>query len=223
MKHIKFILISILLLSILAACGSNDKSNNSADDNNESVGINMGNGDNDANDDEIESDADEPVDESEEEIPIFEIGQTALIERSNDVKYEVTVDDFELVDDFNGENIKDRIVNANENNKFSVITYTVKNVGSIDLVPDEETVIHFGKKGDLAGEPMDFVDEDEASEALEPGDSTEVQQYVTTSILKVEHFLAKYDISDVGETWFKLPLDWLTTEWDLARPTIDNI
>src|SRR5699024_3239925 len=127
------------------------------------------------------------------------------IERSNDVKYEVTVDDFELLEDFNGDNIKDLIVNASDKHRISVITYTIKNVGSIDLVPDEETVIHFAKDGDLAGKPMDFADKEDATATLEPGDSMEVQQFDTASILKTKLFLAKFDIADVGETWFKLP------------------
>src|SRR5699024_4314693 len=152
LKNVKFVIISILLLNVLAACGSNAESNNKSNNNDESVGINMGNEDNDANDEEeIESDADEPVDESEDGMQIFDIGRTALIERSNDVKYEVTVDDFELLKDFNGDNIKDLIVNASDKHRISVVSYTIKNVGSIDLVPDEETVIHFAKEGDLAG------------------------------------------------------------------------
>src|SRR5699024_2566165 len=83
---------------------------------------------------------DEPIDEVDG-VPIYEIGQTAIVKRDSGVEYQVTLNSMEFVTEYNGESAADT---ADLGTRIAVADYTVVNIGDQPLVPDFDTVIHFG-------------------------------------------------------------------------------
>lgn len=148
------------------------------------------------------NEADEPVDEADG-VPIYEIGQTALVERENGVEYLVTLNDVSFELEFNGEEAGET---ADLGTRVAVADYTVVNTGEQPLVPNFDTVIHFGRIEPAGGTPMEFDVVDGADSSLQPGEEKNMQTYVKISaLLENGTQVAQFNAREAGEIRYIVP------------------
>ena len=117
---------------ILGACGNDDETNEENEASAEK---------NEAEDIQSSNEVDEPADEVDG-VPVYDIGQTARVERESGVEYQVTLNSVDFVTEYNGESAGDT---ADLGTRIALADYTVLNTGDQPLVPDFDTVIHFGR------------------------------------------------------------------------------
>lgn len=162
MKKFHFCLISLFFTLTLIACSSDDE-NGAKSEENDSVTEEESNTDNESSDSDTENE-EKATGDSEEAL---KLGETGVVE-STLGKYEVTVNSFKTLDEFEGEEPLNEL--------FVLVDFEVTNTGeeqingqdiyNANLFDEEE----FTKENTSYFESIEILDEQ-----LEPGDSAEAQ------------------------------------------------
>ncbi len=136
------------------------------------------NADEEANDESTTetSNESEEADESTNEEQVFDIGETIDLESYEwEVPYEVTVNSVDITREYNGEDITEYIINANDTDNFFVANTVIKNTGDEPIIPGEYVVPRLGRNLEGNGENFVFeLSEEELSKELAPGEEVEL-------------------------------------------------
>ncbi len=183
---------------ILGACGNEEE--NSEEETTEEAQE----GETQGEESDSSSQVDEPVDEVDG-VPVYEIGQTALVKRDSGVEYQVTLNSVDFVTEYNGESAADT---ADLGTRIAVADYTVVNTGDQPLVPNFDAVIHFGMYDPAGGTPMSFDTVEGADTSLQPGEEKQMEVYVKeSSLLENGMHVAQFNPMEEGEIRYKVPVD----------------
>lgn len=180
---------------ILGACGNDDETNEENEASAEK---------NEAEDIQSSNEVDEPADEVDG-VPVYDIGQTARVERESGVEYQVTLNSVDFVTEYNGESAGDT---ADLGTRIALADYTVLNTGDQPLVPDFDTVIHFGRYDPAGGTPMEFDTVEDADSSLQPAEEKQMKVYVKESaLLENGLHVAQFNAREPGEIRYKVPVE----------------
>lgn len=180
---------------ILGACGNDDETNEENEASAEK---------NEAEDIQSSNEVDEPADEVDG-VPVYDIGQTARVERESGVEYQVTLNSVDFVTEYNGESAGDT---ADLGTRIALADYTVLNTGDQPLVPDFDTVIHFGRYDPAGGTPMEFDTVEDADSSLQPDEEKQMKVYVKESaLLENGLHVAQFNAREPGEIRYKVPVE----------------
>ncbi|HEY4601385.1 MAG TPA: DUF4352 domain-containing protein [Cerasibacillus sp.] len=196
MKRILVILLTSLLL-ILTACGGNDSTENTSANNEKD------------NQNTTEENNNNNKEESDGEIPVYQIGETAIIYSEDfDLDYEVTVNSFEIAKEVNGVGIEELVTNVEEDDEggFLAIEVTYTNISDEAYTPNERFLSYFGYGG--GGESLTDYDDmffPELEEELAPGEEITGKLVYLSAAAIEDYFTLTYEPMQDGETWFHLP------------------
>ncbi|TQS71886.1 DUF4352 domain-containing protein [Ornithinibacillus gellani] len=187
-------LILILTVFLLAACSDKDetKNENGNEENTTQTGGQV--------------DTEEQADEKEDKI--YGIGETATITSDlYDFDYEVTVNDFQAVDEVDGTSIYDYVLGLEEEDptRFAVVDVTIKNISDEAYVPSEMFSANFSNVDEGAGYTSEPEFSPELDEELAPGDEINSKIVYTHDFDGEEAYWFKYEIMSDEETIFELP------------------
>ncbi|WP_170226746.1 DUF4352 domain-containing protein, partial [Cerasibacillus quisquiliarum] len=147
--------------------------------------------------------------ESDGEIPVYQIGETAVIYSEDfDLDYEVTVNSFEIAKEVNGVSIEELVTNVEEDDEggFLAIELTYKNISDEAYTPNERFLPYFGYRGG-GGSLTDYDDIffPELEEELAPGEEITGKLVYLSAAPNEEYFTLTYEPMQENETWFHLP------------------
>lgn len=144
--------------------------------------------------------------EDKDEERVYQIGETAVI--TSDIyefDYEVTVSDFNLTTEVDGDTIEEFVIGADETNRFAVVDVTIKNISEEEIIPNRQFSANLGGKEDLGGITSYNEYFPEGDEILEPGEEVKGHLVYSTTSDYSDTFILKYEISTDEETHFILP------------------
>lgn len=185
-------LMLILAMVVLVACS----------DKNENTTTNEKTDSSDSNEVEAESDTNE-----EQSNKIYGIGETAVVTSDlYEFDYEVTVTDFQIMDEVDGENIFDFVLGLEESDptRFAVVYVTIKNISDEAYVPNEMFSANLSNVDEEAGVVSETQFSTELDQELEPGEEVD-SKVVYTYYTDEDAYWFKYEIMSDEETIFELP------------------
>ncbi|HEY4601394.1 MAG TPA: DUF4352 domain-containing protein [Cerasibacillus sp.] len=197
MKRILIILITSLLL-IVTACGNNNTTENTTADNKKE------------NENITEENNDNNKEESDGEIPVYQIGETAVIKNDKfNLEYEVTVNSFEITKEVDGVPLEELVTNLEEDDEdgFLSIDVTYKNISDEAYVPNERFLSYFGQGDGGGGSLTDFDDMffPELEKELAPGEEITGKLVYISANPDYDYYTLTYEPVSDNETWFHLP------------------
>ena len=195
MKRILIILITGLLL-ILTACGGNDGDKNTTADNKKE------------NENTTEENNDNNKEESDGEIPVYQIGETAVIKNDKfDLEYEVTVNSFEITKEVDGVPLEELLTSPTEKSSFLVVDVTYKNNSGESFVPNERFLAYFAHSDGGGGDLPDYDDLffPDIDKELAPSEEITGKLVFITMDPVFDYYTLTYEPVSDNETWFHLP------------------
>ncbi|HEY4601379.1 MAG TPA: DUF4352 domain-containing protein [Cerasibacillus sp.] len=194
MKRILIILITGLLL-ILTACGNNNTTENTTADNKKE------------NENTTEENNDNNKEESDGEIPVYQIGETAVIKNDKfDLEYEVTVNSFEITKEVDGVPLEELLEGAYDESGFLVAEVTYKNISDEAYVPNERFLAYFTYGDGGGGELTEYDDMffNELEKELAPGEEITGKLVYVSASPDHDYYRLTYEPMQDNETWFQL-------------------
>ncbi len=122
----------------------------------------------------------------ENEDAVYEIGETLNMESFEwEVPYQITVKSVDITREYNGEDITEYIINANDTDNFFVAKTVIKNTGDEAIIPGEYINPMLGRNLMGNGEHFIFeLSEKELSKELNPGEEVQLD-FVFLENLKI--------------------------------------
>ena len=185
----KFIFLVLICLT-LAACNNGEKNTETQETDNTDTA----------------EETDAAASEEEEEIPTYQIGETATI--SSDLyafDYEVTVNDFQLTREVDEVPIEDYLIGAREEDRFAVVDVTIKNISEEAYVPNQMFSANFSAIDEDGGDISNDEFFTAGDEELAPGEELTGHLVYLTDINYADTFVLKYEFMSDQETHFELP------------------
>lgn len=189
----KLILLGLMSTLTLAACGNESEDTEAVEENADTAA--------------------ETEDSAEKENAsggVYEIGDTAQIESFEwEAEYEVTVNSFEQVQEYNGQPLDDFVGNAPDNSFLGVVNMTVKNISEEPIVIGEYVFpdVTEGTRG--GGDQFIFdLSEADLSKELQPGEEATFD-LVYTMVTDAEdgQYSLKFENGMPTETVYRLPIE----------------
>ncbi|CDZ99118.1 Telomeric repeat-binding factor 2 [Jeotgalicoccus saudimassiliensis] len=188
----KLILLALMSSLALAACGNESEET----DNEESM------------DDSTEATA-ETEDENQSGA-VYEIGDTAQVESFEwEIEYEVTVNSFDQVPEYNGKALDEFVGNAPDTAFLGVVNMTVKNISDEPIVIGEYVYPDVTQGTREGGDQFLFdLSEEDLSKELQPDqEATFDLVYSMVTDAEVGQYSLKFENGMPTETVFRLPIE----------------
>lgn len=145
-------------------------------------------------------------DKNTEKKDVYQIGETAVITSDMyDFDFEVTVNEFELVEEVEGVKIEDFLSGASDDARFAVANVTIKNITDESYIPNEMFSANFSGIGEEHGDMSEDEFFTERDAELEPGEEITGPIVFLTYVDEADTFLMKYEFLSDEETHFELP------------------
>lgn len=178
----KIILTLLLGVLFLTACTDSNKDGNNSESNTT------------AEQEEAETTTEQTENKSEQtqgkenEDAVYEIGETLDMESFEwEVPYQITVKSVDITREYNGEDITEYIINANETDNFFVAKTVIKNTGKEAIIPGEYINPMLGRNLMGNGEHFIFeLSEKGLSKELAPGEEVELDFVFLENLKSVE-------------------------------------
>ena len=178
----KIILTLLLGVLFLTACTDSNKDGNNSESNTT------------AEQEEAETTTEQTENKSEQaqgkenEDAVYEIGETLDMESFEwEVPYQITVKSVDITREYNGEDITEYIINANETDNFFVAKTVIKNTGKEAIIPGEYINPMLGRNLMGNGEHFIFeLSEKGLSKELAPREEVELDFVFLENLKSVE-------------------------------------
>lgn len=125
---------------------------------------------------------------TENEDAVYKIGETLDMESFEwEVPYQITVKSVDITREYNGEDITEYIINANDTDNFFVAKTVIKNTGNEAIIPGEYINPMLGRN--LVGNGEHFIfelAEEGLSKELAPGEEVELDFVFLENLKSVE-------------------------------------
>ena len=178
----KIILTLLLGVLFLTACTDSNKDGNNSESNTT------------AEQEEAETTTEQTENKSEQaqgkenEDAVYEIGETLDMESFEwEVPYQITVKSVDITREYNGEDITEYIINANETDNFFIAKTVIKNTGKEAIIPGEYINPMLGRNLMGNGEHFIFeLSEKGLSKELAPREEVELDFVFLENLKSVE-------------------------------------
>ncbi|WP_066187925.1 MULTISPECIES: DUF4352 domain-containing protein [Gracilibacillus] len=192
----KKILILLFAGLLLAACSDGGEATEDTGEENT----------NSTTENDTETDSETSGEEDQDQKQVYQIGETATITSDMyEFDYEVTVNDFNLTKEVDGNTIEDYITGAREQDVFAVVDVTIKNISDESYVPNQMFSANLSAIDEDGGDTSYDELFPEGEEELAPGDEVNGHVVYTTTTDYADTFLLKYEFMSDQETHFELP------------------
>lgn len=195
------VLASAALVFSLSACGGDDSANEDS--------ANAGDSASNAKEGGLHPGADEPIKTVKDDVPVYEVGQTAVVSTLGKVKYKITVTEVEVLEEYRGRHVSEYLSGAVDNDRFVVIHSTVENIGKVPLNPVKDAYFRVGTTDQeiLIGDIVHFHDEESLDAPIEPGETVETEQYTSELLDEEKEMMAQLSYDTLGETWYQFTVN----------------
>ena len=149
----------------------------------------------------------EDTNEDKDKNKIYTIGESAVITSDlYDFDYEVTVTDFEMTDEVDGESIYDYVRGLGEEDltRFAVVYVTIKNISDEAYIPNEMFSANLSDVDQGAGTVAELEFSPELDEELAPGEEVSSKVVYTYDVNEENAYWFKYEIMSDEETIFEV-------------------
>lgn len=206
-RKIVLLLFAIITVMALVACGNNDATGDEVNDSEGSKEVDNNENSNETNNDETSKD--------ENKDKFYQVGETAHISSIGyGFDYEVTVNEYEITNTSDKYEIKDYVLDFDEEKDageifFLIANVTITNTSDENFTPIKHVSMNLSDEGKDAGEIPSFEEGfPEAEENLEPGES------ITGDMIEVvvgyegdfsDSYWLKFETMTDNETIWELP------------------